>query len=153
MKGLFVSVVLLVSSTAFAASYECKSSGSGSKTIDAFTVVKMNRGENSTLEFHPVGVSKGWDLSPTSSGKRCTRLHNPGLVAPNGTAEYCPGARVEEFNRAISPNPNEPVYLSAIFVSQGLLQDKDSGYVQIEYRYENGSGAPMHTRKYDCEIK
>ena len=153
MKKIILLALCLVSTSAFAKSYSCDASGTGEKTIDSFTLVKTGSGENATLEFHPVGAHKGWDLSPTSSGNRDAREHRPNWVEENGTGEYSAGANPQEFNKGISPDKNKPVFVSAIFVSQGVMQDKESGYVMIEFRYANGSGAAMHGRQYNCEAK
>jgi len=153
MKAL-IALAMLVSSSAFAAnSYDCSNTATGERTIDAFTLVKLQNGANATVELHPVGAHKGWDLSPTASADRAARQHNPSDVEVNGTAEYTPVANQQEFNKAIGPKPGQPVYVSAIFVSQGLLQDKSSGYVKVEYRYAIGSGAAMHSRQYTCTVK
>jgi hypothetical protein len=153
MKAL-IALAMLVSSAAFAAnSYDCSNTATGQRTIDAFTLVKLQNGANATVEFHPVGAHKGWDLSPTISAVRGDRAHHPADVQENGTSEFTPVANPQEFNKAIAPKPGQPVYVSAIFVSQGLLQDKSSGYVKVEYRYDMGSGAGMHSRQYLCTVK
>jgi hypothetical protein len=132
-----------------AASFTCTAGGKGQKTVDSFTVVKMEAGPNATLEFHVKGKSIA--LSPTGSADRGDRAHRPQDVEPKGTAEYVPETNMQELNIGLANDPKDPPFVSAIFVSQGLLQDKGSGYVTIEYRYAEGSGAAMHARHYDCE--
>jgi len=139
MKAVFVFVATFVSFCTVAhamKTYRCVTEHAGK--ADKIAILML---DNATMELH--FAWKNFTLSPDAVDS---------VTAPDAhrSIRFAPMADGQDFQNELfndRADKENPPKTSAVFVSQGLIQEKSSGFVQVEYETDDGDKA----RTYNCE--